>query len=79
MDSFAPSNEPPGPRWQFCIPGLLILVFGYAIGCADLALGNELIVLELDDLLLSAVNPPRQDGKQKLPRLQYDVHGSSGC
>lgn len=41
--------------------------------------GNDLRVLKLNDLLLSAVNPARQDGKRQLTRLQNIGHGISGC
>jgi hypothetical protein len=41
--------------------------------------GDDLRVLKLDDLLLSAMDPAGQDGKQKLPRLQNRVHAVSGC
>jgi len=41
--------------------------------------GNDLGVLKLNNLLLSAMNPAGQDGKQQLPGLQNVVHGISGC
>ena len=41
--------------------------------------GNDLRVLKLNDLLLSAMDLAGQDGKQLVPQLKNPVRGTSGC
>jgi hypothetical protein len=36
-------------------------------------------VLELDDLLLPAVDPAGQDQEEELPRVEDEIHGSPVC
>ena len=38
----------------------------------------DLVVLELDDLLLTFIGPANEGGKQNVVRLEHELHGKLG-